>query len=371
MSQEKGLVKNFSPAWFASIMGTGGFANVLYLWGSFWAPSRILGITLAWINALLFILLLIPWVLRWFSHYESLKKDLQHPIMGNFFVTMPVGLMLVASNAALMGQSFLGKSFVFSLTFYSWLIGVLGALIFGSLASYTMMRTEQTPHQMMNFSWLISPVASIAVPLIGNPMVTMLQGMNASWAKTALLINLSFFGIGFFLFLFIGGIIFTRLAQHPLPPAAMAPTFWITLGPIGVGTISLMGLADTAKLVGLLPGVETLYLLASIIWGLGLWGIAIALLISRHYMKQSGIPFSLSWWAFIFPLAAYTMASLKLGAYYQSTLVLGYTVLLTALLATLWVLSFIRTLGGSLNGKLFQPQPQPQPQSASSPVASK
>ncbi|HVJ47616.1 C4-dicarboxylate ABC transporter [Desulfitobacterium sp.] len=361
MSQEKGLVKNFSPAWFAAIMGTGGFANVLYLWGSIWAPSRILGISLAWLNALLFILFFIPWLLRWFSYFENVKKDLLHPMMGNFFVTMPIGLMILASNATLMGKNFLSPSFLFFFSLLAWLIGIFGALIFGTLASYNMMRSEQTPPQMINFAWLISPVASIAVPLIGNPLTTMLHTMNASWAKTALLINLSFFGIGFFLFLFIGAIIFTRLAQHPLPPNAMAPTFWIILGPIGVGTVSLMGLADAAKLLGILQNVDTLYLLANVIWGLGLWGISIVLLISHHYLKHGGIPFSLSWWAFIFPLAAYTMASFKLGIYYQSNLVIGYTVLLTAFLSVLWLFSFLRTLGGSLNGKLFQPQPQPQP----------
>nr|WP_245523276.1 hypothetical protein [Thermodesulfobium narugense] len=25
------LIKHFSPAWFASVMGTGGFVNVLYI----------------------------------------------------------------------------------------------------------------------------------------------------------------------------------------------------------------------------------------------------------------------------------------------------------------------------------------------------
>ncbi|AHF06260.1 C4-dicarboxylate ABC transporter [Desulfitobacterium metallireducens] len=361
MSREKGIVKNFSPAWFAAVMGTGGFANVLYLWGNIWAPSRSLGIGLAWLNALLFILIFIPWLLRWFSHFDNIKKDLMHPIMGNFFVTMPIGLIILASNAALMGQKFFSPSFLSSLALLSWLIGVLGALIFGTQASYNMMRSEQTPPQMINFAWLISPVASIAVPLIGNPLTTMLHSMNASWAKTALLINFSFWGLGFFLFLFIGAIVFTRFAQHSLPPNPMAPTFWIILGPIGVGTVSLMGLADSAKLLGVLPGVETLYLLANIIWGLGLWAILITLLISRHYQKHGGIPFTLSWWAFIFPLAAYTMASFKLGVYYQSSLVLGYTALLTALLTVQWILSFVRTLAGSFNGKLFQAPPQPMP----------
>lgn len=354
------LVRHFSPAWFAAIMGTGGLANVLYLWSSAWPTCRFLGIVLAWLNALLFILFLIPWLGRWVAHYDQLKQDMKHPIMGNFLVTMPVGTMILASNAALMGSSFLGQPFVYGFAWIAWLIGVVGALVLGIYTSYNSLTAEQTPPQVLNFAWLISPVASIAVPLIGNPLVSMLTNAYPNTAKTVLLFNLSFYGIGFFLFLFIGALVLGRLIQHPLPPNPMTPTFWITLGPIGVGAVSLMGLADSAKSLGLLASVDMAYLLAAVFWGLGLWAIGVALSISWRYLKNGGIPFTLSWWAFIFPLSAYTMASLKLANYFSSTLIRWYTVLLTILLAVLWTVTFVRTLGGVFTGKLFQPQPHPQ-----------
>ena len=359
---KNGLIRHFSPAWFAAIMGTGGFANILYLWGNFWPASKYLGLILAWLNALLCILFLIPWLLRWFSHYDQLKQDLNHPVMGNFFVTMPIGIIIVATNAVLMGSHFLGQEFVFILSWIAWLIGVIGALLLSIYVAYRSLTNEQTPPQALNFAWLITPVANIGVPLIGNPLVGMLKQTGATSAKTVLLLNLSFYGIGFFLFLFIGAMVLNRLVQHSLPPAAMAPTFWITLGPIGVGTVSLLGIADTAKSLGLLASADTAYLLAAIFWGFGLWGLGIALVLSWRYLKQGGIPFSLSWWAFIFPLVAYTMASQKIASYFSSSLILVYTVLLTLLLAFLWSVTFIRSLGGALSGKLFQPQPQQQAQ---------
>ncbi len=357
----KGLVRHFSPAWFAAVMGTGGFANVLYQWGARLSALRWLAVGLVWLNLLMFILLLIPWTMRWFTHFDRLKEDLHHPVMGNFFVTMPVGVIIIGTNATLMGGAFLGKPLVFLISLVAWLVGAAGALVFGVYGSFVMMRAEQTPAQMMNFSWLISPVASIVVPLIGNPLVSMLKVSDPFLAKTVLLINLSFFGLGFLLFLFIGGIIFTRLAQHPLPPAPMAPTFWITLGPIGVGTVSLMGLADSMQSQGMLGAVDTVYLFATALWGLGLWAIGVAILITGQYYKHNGIPFSLSWWAFIFPLAAYSLASLKVAAYFTSPLATWYAGLVAALLAVLWTISFVRTLTGSLNGGLFQPPQQPRP----------
>ncbi|MHB1407679.1 MAG: SLAC1 family transporter [Desulfitobacteriaceae bacterium] len=47
-----------------------------------------------------FLLFIVPWVARWFLHFETLKQDLQHPVMSNFFVTMPVGAMIVGTNAS-------------------------------------------------------------------------------------------------------------------------------------------------------------------------------------------------------------------------------------------------------------------------------
>ncbi|KLU62835.1 potassium-tellurite ethidium and proflavin transporter [Peptococcaceae bacterium CEB3] len=351
-------VRHFSPAWFAAIMGTGGFANILYLWGNLWPPSKALGLILAWLNALLLILFLIPWILRWFTHFDQLKQDLNHPVMGNFFVTMPIGIVIVATNAALMGGHFLGPQFVFIAAWIAWLIGIIGALLLSVYVAYRSLSSEQTPPQALNFAWLITPVANIGVPLIGNPLVGMLKQAGSGAAKTVLLLNLSFYGIGFFLFLFIGAMVLSRLVRHSLPPAAMAPTFWITLGPIGVGTVTLMGLADTAKSLGLLPSADTAYLLAAIFWGFGFWGLGIALTLSWRYLKRGGIPFSLSWWAFIFPLVAYTMASQKIAAYFSSALILVYAALLTLLLAFLWLITFVRSSGGALTGKLFQPQPE-------------
>ncbi|CAA7601530.1 Voltage-dependent anion channel [Acididesulfobacillus acetoxydans] len=360
---KQGLARHFSPAWFAAIMGTGGFANILYSWGNLWPASKYLGISLAWLNALLCVIFLIPWLTRWFAHFDQLRHDLDHPVMGNFFVTMPIGIVIVATNAALMGRNFLGPQFVLIAAWIAWLTGVVGAFLLSVYVAHHALTNEQTPPQALNFAWLITPVANIGVPLIGNPLVGMLKQSGSAAANTVLLFNLAFYGVGFFLFLFIGAMVLSRLVRHPLPPAAMAPTFWITLGPIGVGTVSLLGLADMAKLLGFLGSVDAVYLLAAIFWGFGFWGLGIALTLSWYYLKRGGIPFSLSWWAFIFPLVAYTMASQKIASYFSSSLILVYTVFLTLLLTFLWLVTFIRSLGGAMSGKLLEPQPQAPQQS--------
>ncbi|GEQ23187.1 MAG: hypothetical protein PWP67_2582 [Clostridium butyricum] len=347
------IIKDFSPAWFTIIMGTGSFANILYLLGDSWKFTHNLGIILASLNTILFILFLYPWITRWFKHFDLLKKDLHHPVTGNFFVTMPLAAIILGSNFALMGKPFLGKSLVY-ICFLAWLIGVIGTCILGIYAGYNLICSEKNLPELINFSWLIPPVGNMAVPLVGNSLVKMLLVNNLDLAKDVMLINLIFFGIGFFLFLLIGGTVFSRLIVHSLPAAKFTPTFWIPLGPISITAISLIGFAESSKALNILSSDTLIYFAAAIIWGLGIWFLGIALMISYRNFKKEGIPFSLSWWAFIFPLGAYAMSSLKIANFFNSRLLYSYTIILILFVTVLWIITFIRTFKGVLNGSLLQ-----------------
>jgi C4-dicarboxylate transporter/malic acid transport protein len=354
-----GIIKHFSPAWFTMVMGTGSLANIFYLWGDRWLPGKNIGIILGALNALLFLFILVPWIVRWFTHFAQLKKELDHPVTGNFFVTMPLAAIILGSNFALMGGAFFGTSLLYFCS-SAWLIGTIGSLIFGTYAGYNLVRKEKIEPSETNFAWLIPPVGSMAVPLIGTPLVKLLAANSPIFAREVFIINTAFFGLGFFLFLFIGAIVFTRLAVHALPAPAFTPTFWIPLGPIGVAAISLMGLADTAKALGLLASNELVYYTATVIWGAGLWFLGIAVLITCRNFAKENIPFTLSWWAFIFPLGAYTMATLKLAGYYASSLTFAYALALTILLVALWAMNSIHTFFGILNRSLLLPHGQPK-----------
>ncbi|MBO8158192.1 C4-dicarboxylate ABC transporter [Thermosyntropha sp.] len=359
MLRREGIIKNFSPAWFAAVMGTGGLANVVYIWGKSWIPAYNLGVILAWLTAALFVIFLIPWILRWILYYDEVKKDLYHPLLRNFFATMPIAIMVVATNVNLMGKSFFSAEFILKFLLIVWIVGILGAFLIGVWATFIMMKEENTSPQMMNFAWFIPPVGNIIIPLVGSPLVAMLYQKGIAWANTAWLINLTFYGVGFFLFIFVGSVIFNRLVRHALSPAGMTPSFWILLGPVGVGVLSLMGIADTGKMLGFIVNPDILYIFAFILWGFGFWAFVQVLVLTIDYVKQGSIPFSLSWWAFVFPLAVYTMSALKVGHYFNSGLVHGYAGLLTLLLFFFWVISFAKTLKGIGDGSLFIPHTAP------------
>ncbi len=347
------VVRHFSPAWYASVMGTGGLANVLYLFSAEAAFLRPLAIALGWLNVALFLVFIGPWVARWFLHFDKLTEDLKHPTMSNFFVTMPVGALILGTNFFVMGKSYLPISVIAGLGIVLWIFATAMILFFGVVVFYNMIVSEKMAPEVVNFSWFITPVASIVVPLLGNPMVRYYAAAKPEAAQLINLVDISFYGIGIVLFLFVGSIVFNRLIHHQMPHPMMAPTFWIILGPIGVGTISLMGIADVSKLLGLIESTSGMYLLSLVLWGFGLFAFVLTLMINGRYLRETGIPFSLSWWAYIFPLAAYTMSAYSVAAYLHLVPVFWYAALLCGLLVVLWLMVFARSVFATLKGDLL------------------
>jgi len=351
----KNIVKHFSPAWYASIMGTGGMANVLYLLSGNMKFLKPFALGIFWLNIALFIIFIVPWTLRWFFHFDSVLKDLKHPVMSNFFVTMPIGALIIGTNLFVMGKDYFSMAFIINLGLVLWSFGAIMSLYFGVYVMYNLLVKESVSFEAKNFSWLITPVASIILPLLGNILVKVYFISNVSLAKFINIIDISFFGTGFMLFVILTTIIFRRFIVNKMPPSMVAPTFWILIGPIGIGTVSLMGLADASKLLGLISDVSTIKLLSLMFWGFGMWAFFLILAITFTYMKAGKIPFSLSWWAFIFPMSAYTLSALKVYAYTKVSFLQWYAVILAALLVYLWIITFVKSLVGTLNGKLLVP----------------
>jgi C4-dicarboxylate transporter/malic acid transport protein len=352
---ERSLVRHFSPAWYASVMGTGGLANALYLFGAHVPFLRPVATALWLLNIILFIVLIGPWSGRWFLHFDKLIEDLRHPIMSNFFVTMPVGALVLGTNFFLMGRALFPMHFIASLGVVLWTFAVVLILFFGVVVTYNMFVKESMAPEDVNFSWFISPVASIAVPLLGNLLARYYAVQNANAAQLINLVDISFYGIGMSLFFIIGSIVVNSLLHHRMPHAKMAPTFWIILGPVGVGTISLMGIADVSKLLGLIESTSSVYLASIVLWGFGLWAFPLTLMISARYMREADIPFSLTWWAYIFPLAVYAMSAYSVAGYLHLAAIFWYAAALCALLALLWIVVFTRSLVATFAGELLIP----------------
>jgi tellurite resistance protein TehA-like permease len=89
-----------------------------------------------------------------------------------------------------------------------------------------------------------------------------------------------------------------------------------------------------------------------LLWGYGLWWIAIASLITIGYFRE-GLPFNLGWWGYTFPLGVYAVATLRLSTVLPIAALSDVAGALVLALALIWLVVAARTLGRACTGALF------------------
>ena len=166
---ERHIIKHLAPSWFAVVMGTGGLANVLYQWHNVFSAGHMLGSIFAALADVLYFVVLVPWIIRWILFFKYAQRDLHHPVISNFFVTMPVATIIVGTNIYTIWSGHFGGALTFWLASIAWMIGIVGVTFFTYYTTFRIMQLEVAPTpEVTNFSWIMAPIANMATLLLGN-----------------------------------------------------------------------------------------------------------------------------------------------------------------------------------------------------------
>ncbi len=317
------LIQNFAPSWFAVVMGTGILAMTSLQYASLLPVLGLLATWLSMLNIITFFILLIPWSLRWVFYSKQALDDLRHPNMSNFYPTMTIALVVLAAH---FGQFGLGD-----LAYWTWLIGSLGTIVFSVLIPYEMFKKEEIAPEHISPAWFIPPVALIVIPLVGGPFIATASGLAQEFL---ILLNYFGFGSGFLLYISLLAICLYRFIIHHPMPNTMAPTIWISLGPIGAGTVALVNMISNSAFVTV---KEPFFVLGFLFWGFGIWWFFMAVFLTLHYIRRLSLPYAMTWWAFIFPLGAFVAGSHVIGLTLQFNLINYIGFGLYWLLLAFWV----------------------------------
>jgi len=289
-------IKNFSPSWFASIMGSGILAISCKLFVNFFPFLNQMANILFWFNVLMFFVFLIFWVLRWILYFENAKRDLFHPIVSSFYPTIAVALLVIAG-----GFIIIVHNVKFAEIF--WIFGIISMVVFAFIIPFIMFTHDKIEIFHINPGWYIPPVGLIVIPIAGAFFESMYRGI---YQEIITITNFFGFGAGFFLYIALLAIIIYRLILHTPLEGNIAPTLWINLGPIGAGNIALINITSKTPFITF---KEPFYIFTLIFWGFGLWWLIMAAIMTLRYIKRAELNYSMSWWAFIFPLGAYTAST--------------------------------------------------------------
>ena len=87
-------VRHFNPAWFAAVMGTAVVPLAVSFFDASWV--EYVAAVFVLLSVILFVVILVPWTLRFFRFPEEVRHDLHHPIAASFFPTMPIAVVVIA-----------------------------------------------------------------------------------------------------------------------------------------------------------------------------------------------------------------------------------------------------------------------------------
>ncbi len=276
--QTIGRLKFFPVTFFASVMGLSGLSIAIQrFFEVFNIEMMAFGKILTILVTGWFFFLTIVYLMKFFKYPEEVKKEFKHPVKLNFLPTFSISLILL-SIAYL----------PFNLTI-SYIFWISGAFIHLILLFYVINRWVFSEFKIVvkNPSWFIPVVGPILVPI---------SGVNFSHE-----ISWFYFSIGITLWLPILTILLYRLIfAEPLQEKLM-PTLFIFLAPPAVAFISYVKLTNNIDFF------------AKILINFSIFSFLLLLTFMRKFV---GLRFFLSWWAYTFPMAAFTISLLL---YYKMT----------------------------------------------------
>ncbi|BEH12949.1 SLAC1 anion channel family protein [Marinobacter sp. KM021] len=299
---ETSRLQNFPVSWFATVMGLAGLTIALHRAEAVLGLPSTVSLTVLVLTIAVFVSLALLYALKAARYPQQVKAELNHPIKLNFAPTISIGLILL-SIALLPHHQ--GASLI---------IWGLGTVLHLGFTLYVLSAWIHHTHfeiNHMNPAWFIPIVGNILVPIAGVQ-----HGFTElSWF---------FFSIGLVFWLVLLTIIFNRMFFHHPLPGKLLPTLFILIAPPGVGFISWL------QLTGELDSfARVLYYSA----------LFLTLMLFTQVSRFLKLQFFLSWWAYSFPMAAITIATLtmyqRLEIPFFKWLGVGLLVVLVVLIAGL------------------------------------
>ncbi len=322
MDSFREVIKNFSPSWFAMVMGTGVYATstgVLYyiIHLSFLV---IFSQWLVFINFVMFSAILVPFLWKLLFYPNEVKRDFKNPLQANFYVMFGIALLSLAANFSIVNP-------VGILYISFWFFGTLAVVIIEMYILTISFLGKHIEIQHINPSWFLGTTGLLLVPGTGFMVVMVPQLHDLS----LFLFDFSF-GAGFFLYIALFSIWIYRFILHEPLKNYRIPLFWINLGPIGAFLMSLI--VHYHYSVGL-EGVSMFF--AMLLMGSGVWWFIMALIITLYYLGHINIPYKTAWWSFTFPLGQFLIGVNLFNSVYHNSTITLFVVFLYLLLSVFWI----------------------------------
>ncbi|MFF5536078.1 TDT family transporter [Streptomyces cinerochromogenes] len=354
-------IRHLGPNWYAAVMGTAvvGSAGVA-LPGPVHGPRGVFAAVWA-LSLLLLLTLLAARARHWSRHRDQARAHLLDPAMAPFYGCLAMALLSVGGGALTAGRELVGTRAAVALDTVLFPTGTVIGVGAAVAVPYLMAVRHRVDAAQATPVWLLPLVAPMVSASVGPLLVPHLPPGQPR--ETLLLACFALFGLSLLAVLVMLPLIFARLLTGGPLPLALTPTLFLVLGPLGQSTTAVALIADAAPGVVPAPYDRGLGVFA-VLYGVPVMGFALLWLglATAHVVRarRRGMGFSLTWWAFTFPVGTCVTGAAALTrhtglAMYDATATGLYGVLVAAWLAAAW-----GTVRGLLSGELpAAPRPAP------------
>jgi len=292
---------------FAIIMGLSGFAimfaKAYHIIGlPYWIYSTIL-----FLDTILFLVIFTGYMLKIIFYFQEVKKEFNHPVKSSFMAAISISFLLLSI-------AFYDYNPLISILL--WAIGTPLQLMFTLLIlKYWIHNDLEVVHS--NPAWFIPIVGNILIPVIGVEAAPMF-------------ISIFFFSLGIFFWIVLFTITINRIIFHHQLAKKFIPTFFIFIAPPAVGFISYFRITS-----------GSIDMFSMFLYFIALFTLLLLLFMIKMYDTKE---FFISWWAYTFPLASISIATLMMEMVFHNTLT--YLASVAMVILTTLVVGFVtyRTL---------------------------
>jgi len=303
---ERNRLKFFPIMMFAIVMGLSGL-TIMYQKAAIWLGfPTLIGTSLMAITTLVFLVVSTIYLTKFFKYKMAVIKEFSHPIRINFFAAVSISMLMLA---IIFKEAFPSISALF------WYPGTLLHFVLTMYTiSFWINHNQELDHS--NPAWFIPIVGNVLVPIAGVGFAS--QG-----------VLMYFFSAGIFFWVILFAILLNRIIFHHQLAMKFMPTMFILIAPPAVGFIAYFKM------------FETVDVFATMLFNLALF---FTLLIAFMYQNFVKIKFFISWWAFVFPLAAMAISAMVMYHHTQDVALLMLSYVMIAVTTVIIAIVIYQTL---------------------------
>ncbi|RMZ72456.1 malic acid transporter [Pyrenophora seminiperda CCB06] len=352
---------HFTWPWFACTMSTGSIAVVLGNTPNKFTGLKTIGKVVFILDLVLFTIFTICMLVRFILVPRKIIASLRHSVEGLFFGTYWVSVALILNCTYIYGDPSTGPWLTKALEITYWMY-CAAAFLVGIVQYSLFFRLERLSVSDAVPAWIF-PIYPLLV--VGTLAGTILPGQPETAGRNIFVGAVLFQGLAWAVSFLLYSHYMQRLMTSELPSPTTRPGMYVSVGPAGYTAAGLLSLANQApsivpanyftsisipdgeivRIIGIMSG---LFIILFAYWFFMITTIAVLL-------GSRSMSFSLNWWAFIFPNAGLTLATIQAGKVLQSQGINGVASALTILLIIMWLLTAAFCIRAVVLGEILWP----------------